>query len=239
MLFILRQLRRLELRQRSGRYFVYAIGEIVLIVVGILIALQIQNWNQKRLDRIEERYLLEELVDNLNQEAERLKSGGIERQSQQLEGLNRIAEYFDSGTISEETFREDLEFLNGYYAYNPFTSAYETMKSGGFGLSDRELKQAILYYYQQEVRILEREVQTNHNFSTNQFAPIHFQFFYGGPNRDIDTPKDIDDPAFKEAVLHILGPKLRRVTRSLERSETLLEKNRELHALVEQELEEL
>ena len=48
MLFILRQLRRLELRKRSGRYFLYAFGEVVLIVVGILIALQIQPWNENR-----------------------------------------------------------------------------------------------------------------------------------------------------------------------------------------------
>ena len=37
------------------RYLLYAIGEIVLVVIGILIALQINNWNQDRLNRIEER----------------------------------------------------------------------------------------------------------------------------------------------------------------------------------------
>ena len=237
MLFIFRQLRRLELRQRSGRYFLYAIGEILLIVIGILIALQIQNWNEKRLDRIEERYLLMDLVDNLNLEAEQLRYA-IEKQDEQLEGLNRIGEYFDSGSVSKETFREDVKFLNGYFIFKPFTSAYETMKSGGLEISDREIKRAILNYYQRAAPTLEGEVETHSNFATTYFGPIHFEFFYGGPNRDINTPKDIDDPAFIEAVLNILGPKIRRVTRSLERSEALLEKNRELHALVEQELEE-
>ena len=33
---------------RAGRYFKYAIGEIVLVVIGILIALQINNWNEDR-----------------------------------------------------------------------------------------------------------------------------------------------------------------------------------------------
>ena len=32
----------------AGRYFKYAIGEIVLVVIGILIALQINNWNEVR-----------------------------------------------------------------------------------------------------------------------------------------------------------------------------------------------
>jgi hypothetical protein len=48
MLFLFRQLRRLELHKRSSRYFFYAIGEIVLVVMGILIALQINNWNEGR-----------------------------------------------------------------------------------------------------------------------------------------------------------------------------------------------
>ena len=31
-----------------GKYFKYAIGEIILVVIGILIAIQINNWNEKR-----------------------------------------------------------------------------------------------------------------------------------------------------------------------------------------------
>ena len=33
---------------KSGKYFKYAVGEIVLVVIGILIALQVNNWNEKR-----------------------------------------------------------------------------------------------------------------------------------------------------------------------------------------------
>jgi hypothetical protein len=42
-----------------GRYFKYAIGEIVLVVIGILLALSINNWNEDRKDKIlEQNYLL-------------------------------------------------------------------------------------------------------------------------------------------------------------------------------------
>ncbi|NND06576.1 MAG: hypothetical protein HKN87_09365 [Saprospiraceae bacterium] len=51
------------------RYLIYAIGEIVLVVLGILIALQINNWNQNRLPKKQEidilKYLRDELGDNL------------------------------------------------------------------------------------------------------------------------------------------------------------------------------
>jgi hypothetical protein len=39
---------------KMTKYFKYAIGEIVLVVIGILIALQINNWNQNRLEMQEE-----------------------------------------------------------------------------------------------------------------------------------------------------------------------------------------
>jgi len=39
----------LLMENKTGKYFKYAIGEIVLVVIGILIALQINNWNEKRL----------------------------------------------------------------------------------------------------------------------------------------------------------------------------------------------
>ena len=51
------------------RYFFYAIGEIALVVVGILIALQINTWNeQRKSNRMEHSYLENLKVDleNLN-----------------------------------------------------------------------------------------------------------------------------------------------------------------------------
>jgi hypothetical protein len=38
----------LLMENKTGKYFKYAIGEIVLVVIGILIALQINNWNENR-----------------------------------------------------------------------------------------------------------------------------------------------------------------------------------------------
>lgn len=44
-----------ERRSRAGKYLLYAIGEIILVVIGILIALQINNWNGRRLQKEDER----------------------------------------------------------------------------------------------------------------------------------------------------------------------------------------
>lgn len=52
-------------RNKTGKYFKYAFGEIVLVVIGILIALQINNWNENRKNSIEEKLILESLLENL------------------------------------------------------------------------------------------------------------------------------------------------------------------------------
>tara|TARA_R110002111_G_C5855197_1_gene360113 strand:- start:10 stop:735 length:726 start_codon:yes stop_codon:yes gene_type:complete len=42
------------MENKTGKYFKYAIGEIILVVIGILIALQINNWNENRKNKIAE-----------------------------------------------------------------------------------------------------------------------------------------------------------------------------------------
>ncbi|NNC33281.1 MAG: hypothetical protein HKO09_00185 [Croceitalea sp.] len=51
----------LIVENKTGKYIKYAIGEIVLVVIGILIALQINNWNQNRLEQKREHQILKDL----------------------------------------------------------------------------------------------------------------------------------------------------------------------------------
>ncbi|WP_235299583.1 DUF6090 family protein [Portibacter marinus] len=52
-------------RGRFKKYLLYAIGEVILVVFGILIALQINNWNKQKLDRIAEKRYLISFVEDL------------------------------------------------------------------------------------------------------------------------------------------------------------------------------
>ena len=52
-------------QNKTGKYFKYAIGEIVLVVIGILIALQINNWNEQRKDNAKEQEYLKEIKNSL------------------------------------------------------------------------------------------------------------------------------------------------------------------------------
>ena len=50
---------------KTGKYLKYAIGEIILVVIGILMALQINTWNQKRINAKEERRIFKDLSEEL------------------------------------------------------------------------------------------------------------------------------------------------------------------------------
>ena len=58
---------RLAAENKVGRYLRYAVGEIILVVIGILIALQVNNWNSERLGSIEELNILEGLKNEFEQ----------------------------------------------------------------------------------------------------------------------------------------------------------------------------
>ncbi|MBU2922917.1 hypothetical protein KO504_16325 [Winogradskyella psychrotolerans] len=65
MIKFFRKLRQNMIREhRASKYLLYAIGEIILVVIGILIALQINNWNQELANKKEE----QTIIKNLNLE---------------------------------------------------------------------------------------------------------------------------------------------------------------------------
>ncbi|MDR5590982.1 DUF6090 family protein [Christiangramia sp. SM2212] len=66
MIKLFRNIRRRLLREnRFTRYLIYAIGEIVLVVIGILIALQINNWNENRKQNFKAAQLNQQLYEEL------------------------------------------------------------------------------------------------------------------------------------------------------------------------------
>ena len=66
MIQFFRRLRRQLLSEnRFSKYLIYAIGEIVLVMIGILLALQVNNWNNRKQELKKERAYLKEIRDNL------------------------------------------------------------------------------------------------------------------------------------------------------------------------------
>lgn len=77
---------------KTSKYLKYAIGEILLVMIGILLALQVNNWNEARKLRQIERSYLERLVVDLK-ENEVLWERRYEREKQRLEGAWELLEF--------------------------------------------------------------------------------------------------------------------------------------------------
>ena len=72
---------------KTGKYFKYAIGEILLVVIGILIALQINNWNEKRKIKIAEIEILQNLKTELKYNLEDLEKINRQHKSEFEDGI--------------------------------------------------------------------------------------------------------------------------------------------------------
>jgi Family of unknown function (DUF6090) len=99
---------QLVTENKTGRYLKYAIGEIFLVVIGILIAVQINNWNENRKDRNAEQALYQTLINSLESDLEdandKIASVDQSIKAQELFILNsfeEIKEKFDLDQIEK------------------------------------------------------------------------------------------------------------------------------------------
>jgi hypothetical protein len=76
MLHFFRRIRqKLLANNQMKKYMLYAIGEIALVMIGILLALQINNWNEERTNRIEESEVLTDLKEDMLLNIKKLQRG--------------------------------------------------------------------------------------------------------------------------------------------------------------------
>ena len=57
----------------TGKYLRYAVGEVILVVIGILIALQVNNWNEYRKEKVVEKKILLSLHNEISNNLESLE----------------------------------------------------------------------------------------------------------------------------------------------------------------------
>ena len=73
MIKFFRHIRRSLIQENNmGKYFKYALGEIFLVMIGILLALQINNWNEKRKIKANEVNILNNLKSDLQKNQAKL-----------------------------------------------------------------------------------------------------------------------------------------------------------------------
>ena len=129
--------RNLSDEHKFFKYSRYAVGEIILVVIGILIALQINNWNENRRLRAVEIKLLKELRNDLMVTLEELAMD-IPNLGDQIKITDHLIQYANDGKnaidYSSEKFLDSFGFFNWNVKMYPRTIAYQNLKSMGFDL---------------------------------------------------------------------------------------------------------
>jgi hypothetical protein len=120
------------MENKTGKYFKYAIGEIILVVIGILIALQINNWNEQRKLDTEEQYLLNELMQEFQINLKDVKKDDI------INGSSKDAAFGIMHMIQEKSIQNNTSKLDslffvvvGYSSYNASTGVLDEIISSG------------------------------------------------------------------------------------------------------------
>lgn len=138
---------------KFGQYLLYAMGEVVLVVIGILIALSIDTWNQVRLERKEEITILENIRREILQNTGQTENIVTTRMKGKLDGL-RLAKQYAEGRLE---VTDTLEFLRSVTfgavfggGYRPGVANYfnELVSTGNLELiCNDSLRNAIADYY--------------------------------------------------------------------------------------------
>ena len=87
----------LLMKNQIGKYYKYAFGEIVLVVIGILIALSINNWNEARKNEIKQSILIKNIIEDL-----RLDSIHINKSLSEVENQKILVDYLIAKSLNKE-----------------------------------------------------------------------------------------------------------------------------------------
>jgi len=162
-------------KDKYSIYLLYAGGEIILVVIGILFALQIDNWNDQRKERVKELDYLKAIKNDLELNQKEVESF-IQLKQTAIESANIIIKYFENDTITNPSYF-NLHNLNVSIT-NRFEEKNNTFKelenSGQLTLiSNQEIKNLLL-----DMDLIYRRIEfwTNHLYNDLRELNYAIQF---------------------------------------------------------------
>lgn len=179
---------------KTGKYFKYAIGEIILVVIGILIALSINNWNENRKKSNLQATLTKSIKEDLKADVIYLDhftkkvDSSFQLLRNQSQYVNRISYSTDSLV---HFLKNDINiYIVQFQGFNNTT--YESIKtSGQLDVLDASLKKQLYELY-----ILQSASQENYIASRDDYfdtietivatypIPLPFSFIKKSPNNE-------------------------------------------------------
>lgn len=167
MLLVMRKLKQSYFNNNEFRkYLLYALGEMALVVIGILIALQIDNWNAENVQQETLKNYLRTISRNIDSDLVSLDEIRAQRISDYEQGVRwmNFDRRGDSYSVSEAIFAGDLiNRAATLRQFNASSSGYEALKGSGTldQMQGTDIERLVYDYYDTVARIAASE--QNHN----------------------------------------------------------------------------
>jgi hypothetical protein len=172
---------RLLTENKFSKYLIYGIGEIVLVVIGILIALQINNWNQSKQEKTSLSEYLTSIAQNIKVDIENLEYIKTTRENT----VARVPRMTFTLLYSDFLDRKDVKFgsevlstISNFEYFNADLSGFESIKNSGYlsKLKGKDLENLIYRYYNLVQEISTKEKDFN-EILRNTFSDFSRQGF--------------------------------------------------------------
>ena len=138
---------RLLTENKFSKYLLYAIGEIILVMIGILMALQVNNWSNERADRKKEIILLKEIQQNLETNVKQF-TAEAKMQGEIVESISLIMDQIKNKVPYHDSLGVKYASIAWTEEFNFANSAFETLKTIGFDLiSSDPLRENIIQLF--------------------------------------------------------------------------------------------
>ena len=175
MIKFFRKIRQKMLTENKfSKYLLYAIGEIVLVVIGILIALQLNNLNENKKNDVFEKEILSQVQENLKSDKLVLKQ--IELNFMRAIASSKKILNAEESEKTEDSIKIWLGAIIQFDRFQPLPNAYEVLKSNGLDrISNKQLRFLLGKYYDDEsLRIIKSTNDIEIAFN-DHWIPILFE----------------------------------------------------------------
>ncbi len=215
MLLIFRKLRQsLVQKNKVTTYLLYAFGKLFLVVIGIIIAVSINNWNEVRKAKIQETKTLNELKGALNEDLVDIEFN-INWHKSARNACEIILEHFDKKYPYNDSLNYHFGAMTRFSQFLPNLSTYEAIKANGFGIiSNDSLRLRITHYYENEITYALGYEKINRSLVPINID-LHRKHFYvtdlviGSVPRDFNALRNDD-----EFISYLYGTKAFRINES-------------------------
>jgi len=170
---------------KTGKYFKYAIGEIVLVMIGILLALQVNNWNEQRKENQEIENVLLKIYSELQIGLNAL-GGDIFILQKGYQSTYKISESIQNNTPYDNSMILDFWFIKMDEYNLARQTGYEKLKSLGIDkLNNQKLENYLHGIYEQIYPRLSRELEFYPNINT-YFSEYYLENFIYNSDMDLE-----------------------------------------------------